>query len=124
MKPVWQAYQLQRFGRGGFVEVARDAGAPIVPVAIVGAEEVHPGLFVSKTLARLVKLVLPQQRVEQVAVFLNPIPLPIRWKIRFLPAVEIDPDADSLALLQLSENIRGDIQSTLDSMLEARTSIF
>lgn len=124
MKPVWQAYQLQRFGRGGYVEVARNAGAPIVPVAIVGAEEVHPGLFVSKTLARLVKLVLPQQRVDKVAVFLNPIPLPIRWKIRFLTPVDVETDTDSLGLLEVSDQIRADIQRNLDLMLENRGGLF
>ena len=35
-------YQLQRFGRGGFVEMAMEVGCPIIPVAIVGAEEAYP----------------------------------------------------------------------------------
>ena len=35
-------YQLRRFGRGGFVESAMRARAPIVPIAVVGAEEAMP----------------------------------------------------------------------------------
>ena len=35
-------YRLRRFGRGGFVEAAMKAQAPIVPVAVVGAEEAQP----------------------------------------------------------------------------------
>ena len=37
-------YRLRRFGRGGFVEAAMRAQAPIVPVAVVGAEEAAPGV--------------------------------------------------------------------------------
>ena len=69
MKPVWQAYQVQRFGRGGFVDLAERTGTPIVPVAIVGAEEVHPAITVSKRLASMVRMIFPTQRVEEIAVF-------------------------------------------------------
>ena len=41
-KPFSERYRLQRFGRGGFVEVALRTGAPIVPVAVVGSEEIYP----------------------------------------------------------------------------------
>ncbi|MDH3730120.1 MAG: 1-acyl-sn-glycerol-3-phosphate acyltransferase [Acidimicrobiia bacterium] len=125
MKPVWEAYQLQRFGRGGFVELAGQSGAPIVPVAIIGSEEVHPAVAVSKTLARVVRMVLPEQRVDGVAVWLNPIPLPVKWRIRFLPPVEApaDPD-DSLAVLETTELVKGRIQAELDDMVSNRGSIF
>ena len=43
-KPFSERYRLQRFGRGGFVEVALRTGAPIVPVAVVGSEEIYPKL--------------------------------------------------------------------------------
>ncbi len=59
MKPVWQAYHVQRFGRGGFVHLAETTGVPIVPVAILGAEEVHPAVAVSKRLAQLVRYGVP-----------------------------------------------------------------
>lgn len=127
MKPVWQAYQVQRFGRGGFVELAEQTGTPVIPVAIVGAEEVHPALTVSARLAQLVRFVFPQQRVEEIAVFLNPFPLPIRWRIRFLPPVlPDDPGSvpDPLAMLERSEDIRRRVQEALDDMLAKRRGIF
>ena len=127
MKPVSQAYEVQRFGRGGFVELAERAGAPIVPVAIVGAEEVHPAVGVSKTLARLVRLVFPEQRVDQIAVFLNPVPLPVRWHIRFLPplAAETPGEApDPLRMLERTEEIRKIIQNALEEMLRDRRTAF
>jgi len=125
MKPVWEAYELQRFGRGGFVDTASRTGAPIIPVAIVGSEEVHPAVAVSKTLARLVRLVLPEQRVEGVAVWLNPIPLPVKWHIHFLPPVDppSDPD-DPLAILETTEVVRSHIQEALNSIIANRRSIF
>jgi 1-acyl-sn-glycerol-3-phosphate acyltransferase len=127
MKPVWQAYRVQRFGRGGFVELAEEAAAPIVPFAIIGSEEVHPAMFVSRRLARLVRMVWPEQRVDGIAVFLNPVPLPVRWKIRFLPSLPPESPGrkpDPLRLLERSEAVRALIQTGLDEMLAGRGSIF
>ena len=46
--PSRERYRLQRFGRGGFVEIALRTGAPIVPVAVVGSEEIYPKLGESR----------------------------------------------------------------------------
>ena len=127
MKPVWQAYHVQRFGRGGFVQLAEQTGTPIVPVAILGAEEVHPTVAVSKRLAQLVRFIFPQQRVEEIAVFLNPVPLPVRWRIRFLPPVMPENpgvEPDPLRMLERSEEIRRSVQTTLDTLLAARGTAF
>ena len=53
-KPFSDRYRLQRFGRGGFVELALRTGAPIVPVAVVGSEEIYPKLGDVPPLARLI----------------------------------------------------------------------
>ena len=127
MKTIRQAYQLQRFGRGGFIDVAERNAAPVVPVAIVGSEEVHPAVTVSKRLARLVRLFFPQQRVDEVAVFLNPLPLPVRWHLRFLPPhgpEEPGTAPDPLRLLERTEDIRRAIQENLEDMLAKRRSAF
>jgi 1-acyl-sn-glycerol-3-phosphate acyltransferase len=127
MKPVWEAYRVGRLGRGGFAEIAAEANVPIVPVAIIGSEEVHPAVMVSKRLARIVRLFFPDQRVEEIAVALNPVPLPIRWKIRFLPPVMPSEDGahpDALELLERSEDIRHSIQAALDDMLATRRTAF
>ena len=44
-KPYSERYRLQRFGRGGFIEAAMRAGVPVVPIAVIGSEEVMPTLF-------------------------------------------------------------------------------
>jgi 1-acyl-sn-glycerol-3-phosphate acyltransferase len=127
MKPVWEAYRVGRLGRGGFAELAEEASVPIVPVAIVGSEEVHPAVMVSKRLAKLVRVFFPEQRVEEIAIALNPIPLPIRWHIRFLPPVmpsKPDHHLDSLDQLERAEDVRRTIQAALDDILSERRTAF
>lgn len=121
-----QAYQTQRFGRGGFVDLAFQSGAQIVPVAIIGGEEVHPVLFTSKRLAQIVRMVFPEQRVEEMAVWVNPIPLPIKWKLRFLPPIDVSAieHTDRLAVLEISESVRSQIQFALNDMIGERDSLF
>jgi len=124
-KPFSQAYHVQRFGRGGFVTMAERHAAPVIPVAIVGSDEVHPALFSSQLLARLVRLIWPSQRVEEMAVYLNLIPLPIRWRIRFLKPIQpshAGTDPDPLEMLERTEGIRLLIQTNLEEMLAERGS--
>jgi len=124
-KPFSQAYQVQRFGRGGFITMAERYRAPVVPVAIVGSDEVHPAMFSSAVLARLVRMIWPSQRVEEMAVYLNLIPLPIRWRIRFLSPIQpshLGRDPDPLEMLERTEHVRSHIQENLNRMLEERGS--
>ncbi len=113
-------YQTVRFGRGGFAATASQHAAPIIPVAILGSEETHPVLFTSKRLATLVRLFLPDQRVDEMAVWLNPIPLPVKWRIRFLPPIHVPPDADRLTVLECAEATRTAVQGALDEMVAER----
>ncbi len=83
-KPFSERYKLQRFGRGGFVSAALRTGTPIVPCAIVGAEEIYPILGNMRTLARL--LGLPYAPVTPTWPWLGPlglVPLPSKWLIEF-----------------------------------------
>ena len=77
-------YKLQRFGRGGFVEVALRSGAPIIPVAVVGSEEIYPILANVRILARLFGL--PYFPITPQFPLLGPlaiVPLPSKWIITF-----------------------------------------
>jgi 1-acyl-sn-glycerol-3-phosphate acyltransferase len=87
-KPFRERYQLQRFGRGGFAALARQAGVPIIPCAIVGAEEIYPMVGNWQRVARL--LGLPYFPVTPLFPWLGPIgaiPLPSNWIIEFCPPV-------------------------------------
>ena len=79
-----ERYRLNRFGRGGFVRLARKAGVPIIPVAIVGAEEIHPVLGKITSLAE--PLGLPYIPITPTFPWLGPLgllPVPTKWTIRF-----------------------------------------
>ncbi len=123
-------YQLARFGRGGFVQAAIRARAPIVPVAVVGAEEIYPMLANAEPVARLFGM--PFFPITPFFPWLGPlgvIPLPTRWSITFcepLATDRYDPaEADNpLTVLGLSELVRSRIQATIDAKLAERRSLF
>jgi 1-acyl-sn-glycerol-3-phosphate acyltransferase len=129
-KPFYQRYQLARFGRGGFVKIALRTGAPLIPVAVVGAEEIYPMFVNASPLARMFNL--PLFPITPTFPWLGPlgaVPLPTRWTITFCPPIstaEYGPDAadDPLAVFMLSEQVRNTIQQTLDEQVARRTSLF
>jgi 1-acyl-sn-glycerol-3-phosphate acyltransferase len=129
-KPYAERYRLQRFGRGGFVEIALRAGAPIVPVAVVGSEEIYPKLADIPPLARLIGA--PFFPVTPTFPWLGPlgaIPLPSRWRIEFCPPIETasyGPDAagDRRVVLELTERVRDTVQEALYANLVRRGPAF
>ena len=129
-KPYHERYQLQRFGRGGFVEVALRTGAPIVPVAVVGSEEIYPMVANLRRLARL--LGFPYFPVTPTFPALGPlgaIPLPSKWVIEFCPPIEtadLGPEAllDPMVLFDLTDQVRDTIQQTVHKNLMRRRGVF
>jgi 1-acyl-sn-glycerol-3-phosphate acyltransferase len=123
-------YRLQRFGRGGFVELALRTGAPIVPVAVVGSEEIYPKIADSQLLARLIGA--PFFPITPTFPWLGPlgaIPLPSKWRIEFCEPIDVSgygPDAaENRALVfELSERVRETIQQKLYENLVKRGSAF
>jgi 1-acyl-sn-glycerol-3-phosphate acyltransferase len=122
-------YKLQRFGRGGFVSAALRTGTPIVPVAIVGAEEIYPILADVKPLARL--LGLPYFPVTPTFPWLGPlglVPLPSKWMIQFcepIPTAHLREHADDpMVVYNLADQVRETIQATLHELLEKRPDPF
>lgn len=127
-KPYAQRYQLQRFGRGGFVRAALRHGAPIIPTAIVGAEEIHPVLGSAPQVAKALKL--PYFPLTPTFPWLGPlglIPLPSKWLIEFcapIPTADFGPDAadDPRVVRGLVEQVRSAIAGSLDALLARRGS--
>jgi 1-acyl-sn-glycerol-3-phosphate acyltransferase len=123
-------YRLQRFGRGGFVEMALRTGAPIVPVAIVGSEEIYPKIADARPLARLTGA--PFVPITPTFPLLGPlgvIPLPSKWRIEFCEPIETahyGPDAtrDRTLVFELSERVRDVIQEKVYENLVKRGSAF
>jgi 1-acyl-sn-glycerol-3-phosphate acyltransferase len=125
-----QRYTLQRFGRGGFVHAALKTGAPIIPVSIVGSEEIHPLIGNAKTLARLLNL--PYFPITPTFPWLGPlglIPLPSKWYIEFGEPIETAHHGaaaadDPVVLFDLTDQVRDTIQSTLFRLLVQRRSVW
>lgn len=129
-KPFRDRYRVKRFGRGGFVQVALRTGAPIIPVAVVGSEELHPVLADVRPLARLLRLpALPITPTFPWLGLLGLVPLPSKWWIAFGEPIHHswrgpDAAADSRLVLELSEEVRDRIQSMIYRLLPRRQTIF
>ncbi|MFN2561989.1 MAG: lysophospholipid acyltransferase family protein [Jatrophihabitans sp.] len=129
-KPFRERYKLQRFGRGGFVHAAIKAGVPIIPVSIVGSEEIHPLIGNSRLLARM--LALPYFPITPTFPWLGPlglVPLPSKWYIEFgapIHTEDVDAEAaeDAAAVFDLADRVRETIQSTLYRLLVQRRSVW
>ena len=129
-KPFAERYRLQRFGRGGFVEIALRAGAPIVPVAVVGSEEIYPKLAEVPALARA--LGAPFFPVTPTFPWLGPlgvVPLPSKWRIEFCEPIATahhGPDAasDRGLVLELTDQVRETVQQAVYANLVRRGSSF
>jgi 1-acyl-sn-glycerol-3-phosphate acyltransferase len=123
-------YRLQRFGRGGFVKTALRARVPIVPVAIVGSEEIYPMLGDVKILARLFGL--PYFPITPTFPWLGPfgaIPLPSKWIVEFGDPIRTDEfpadaDQDPMLVFELADQVRDTIQQMLHRNLVERGSAF
>jgi 1-acyl-sn-glycerol-3-phosphate acyltransferase len=129
-KPYRHRYKLQRFGRGGFVATALRAQVPIVPCAIVGAEEIYPKLADLKPLARLLGFpYFPVTPTWPLFGLFGLVPLPSKWIIAFgepVPTDEYDPERadDHMTVFDLTDRVRETIQNMLYDLLRRRGSIF
>jgi len=129
-KPWRDRYRLQRFGRGGFVGVALRTGAPIVPVGVVGSEEIYPMLLNLRRVARL--LGFPYFPVTPTFPALGPlgaIPLPSKWVIEFcppIPTADLGQEAmlDPMVIFDLTDQVRDTIQQTVHKNLLDRRGVF
>jgi 1-acyl-sn-glycerol-3-phosphate acyltransferase len=127
-----ERYRLRRFGRGGFVEIAMRAGVPIIPIAVVGAEESMPILWKSGALARLTGL--PYLPVTANQLVFGPLLgtiayFPAKFKLQVLDPVTFDvpPDQERYSksrIMDEAEKIRVQLQETLYRMLQDRRSIW
>lgn len=126
-----ERYRLQRFGRGGFVTLALRTATPLVPVAVIGGEEIHPIIAKWQWLARL--LGLPYFPLTPTFPWLGAfglVPLPTRWRIVFGAPIDLAAEhgagahEDDLLVNRLKEQVRERIQRMLVDGLRERDSVF
>jgi 1-acyl-sn-glycerol-3-phosphate acyltransferase len=129
---LWnERYKLRRFGRGGFVEIAMRAGVPVIPIAVMGAEESMPILYRNPTLAKLLNV--PYVPITANMLLFGPLGLvlyfPSKFRLRVLDPVHFDvpPDQERYSrsrVMDEAEAIRVALQENLYDMLRARKSIW
>lgn len=125
-----ERYRLQRFGRGGFIKLCLRTNTPIIPVAIVGAEETNPLLFKIEYLSRA--LGLPYVPVTPTFPALGPLgllPAPTKWQIHFGEMLDFtnygrEAADDDVLVGRLAERVRARIQGMLDRAVATRKSVF
>ncbi|MCB9538988.1 MAG: acyltransferase family protein [Myxococcales bacterium] len=117
------AYQLQDFGHG-FMRLALETGTPIVPVAVVGAEEQYPTIWNAKSVARL--LGLPAVPIAPTMFVTAGLPLPVKYRIYFGRPMtfEGDPDDDETVVGAQVGQVKDAIAALLDRGLREREHIF
>ncbi|GAB2971470.1 lysophospholipid acyltransferase family protein [Nocardioides montaniterrae] len=129
-KPYADRYKLQRFGRGGFVSAAVRTGVPIIPLSVVGAEEIYPLVGNVPALARV--LGVPYIPITPLFPLLGPlglVPLPSKWILEFGEPIRTDSyDSgaadDPMLVFNVTDQVRETIQQTLYSLLRQRKSVF
>ena len=123
-------YRLRRFGRGGFVATAIRSGAPIIPVSVVGSEEIYPMVADVAPLARFFGL--PYFPITPTWPWLGPlgmIPLPSKWRIQFHAPIHAEkhpPEAanDNNLVMALADEVRNTIQQGIYDNLKRRRGVF
>lgn len=129
-KTYTERYRLRRFGRGGFIEIAMRAGVPIIPIAVVGAEESMPTLFKLPAVAKAFGLpyfpVTANMALGPLGAALH---FPAKFKLRVLEPVTFDVEPDQprysrSLIMDESEAIRQQIQEALFDMLRQRQSVW
>jgi len=125
-----QRYHLQRFGRGGFIKLAIRTNSPIVPVAVIGAEEIHPLLYKSSLLAKPLGIpYVPFTPTLPLLGLAGFIPLPSKWSIYFGKPIDLSHYGkevldDELEIHRLSERVRQTIQNLVTDALKKRRSVW
>ena len=130
IKPFNERYHIQRFGRGGAVKTAITNRKKVIPVAVIGSDEIYPTLTTLMLESRLINIpYFPITPSFPIAGPLGLLPLPVKWYLYFgepidydkLPLNTVD---DDIAINSLNEELRSSIQGMVSDIIKNRRSLF
>ena len=119
-----ERYRMARFGRGGFVRLSSEAQVPLLPVAIVGAEEIHP--IIGKITSLAEPLGLPYIPITPTFPWLGPLgllPVPTKWTIQIGAPIPPPAPGDGPGTVRVAEAVRTAIDGMIADLLVKRRSI-
>ncbi len=125
-----ERYRLARFGRGGFVRLCLKTRAPMVPVAFVGPEDIHPMIAKDKIFSQMMGV--PYFPITWTFPWLGPlgtIPLPSKWSIHILPAIDFSnygpgAEKDRVLVHKISTQVKDMIQDTLSEQIRKKRGVW
>lgn len=124
-KPFAKAYTLTEFGLG-FMRLALENDCPIVPIAVIGAEEQYPSLGNIDTIARVLKMPGLPLPVQAFIPVLGLLPLPTKYRITIGEPMTFhgNPDDEDSAIMEKVWVVKHTIQLMLSRGLKKRKHIF
>jgi 1-acyl-sn-glycerol-3-phosphate acyltransferase len=123
-------YHLARFGRGGFIKLCLRTRAPLIPVAFIGPEEIHPMIAKETTISRMIGVpYTPITWTFPWLGLLGLVPLPSKWNIHIMPPIDFSnygpgAEKDRVLVYKMSRMVKEQIQSTIVDKLKSRRSIW
>jgi 1-acyl-sn-glycerol-3-phosphate acyltransferase len=121
-KPFSKRYQLESFGLG-FMRLALEMNAPIVPIAVIGAEEQAPAI----NAAWLAKMMgMPSLPIVPYPPFIPVIPLPVKYRLHIGEPMTFtgDPDDEDEVIEEKVKGVRNRVQSLIHLGLRGRKHVF
>lgn len=109
-KPFWHAYRMMDW-HTGFVRLAIERKAKVIPIATIGAEECAPVLYTIDFLKPFLGSVAPLP--------MFPVPLPSKWKVIFHEPLDFSKYDKSIMsdhdkCHDIAQEVREIVQTTLD----------
>lgn len=123
-KTFSERYRLRDFNPG-FARLAMRHDIPIVPIAVVGAEEIYPVVGRSEEVGKSFGLpYLPITPFFPLFGILGALPLPTKWMIRVGKPIRLPQTADDRAAANESVRVRRKLQAMVTRLQQRRQSIF
>jgi 1-acyl-sn-glycerol-3-phosphate acyltransferase len=116
-----ERYRLKEFGRGGVIKLARSSNAPVIPTAIIGAEDIYPVIWKFEEFGKKIGLpFFPVTPTFPLFGLFGLIPYPSKWSITFGPQMKCAKSRKPVD--KLTSELKTEIQKMIDLELIRRSA--